>query len=226
MTTLCVRKCLRVPGSVAALLISVIVGAIICDFTFIDLSSRVILGLGAGASLPASIYEREAELFQCQASTNVPAEIQYTSVGTGAGQQKILNNEVDFAGIDVALTPQQLVQAVVAESDMVVHPARFRSMPIISATVGGKATKVNMAMRMETLIAIYLGNITMWNDEGYWSTTRTWWPCCRRNASLWSRAWTVQARRRYTHVHCHSIVKVLRESLKREECRLAKRACS
>ncbi|MBH8577526.1 phosphate ABC transporter substrate-binding protein PstS [Nostocaceae cyanobacterium CENA369] len=63
--------------------------------------------VGAGASFPAPLYQRWL-LDYNQEHPNV--EINYQSIGSGAGVQHFINGTVDFAASDVAITKQQAAQ--------------------------------------------------------------------------------------------------------------------
>jgi phosphate transport system substrate-binding protein len=88
-------------------------------------------------------------------------QINYQSIGSGAGIQKMTNKEFDFGCTDAPLTPQQL-QAARREGGEVVH------VPLV---MGGVVPAYNLAGVNGTLnfsgpvlADIFMAKITKWND--------------------------------------------------------------
>ena len=108
---------------------------------------------GAGASFPNPIYQKWAEAVR----NAIGIQLNYQSVGSGAGINQIRNRTVDFGATDAPLNAQQL-----AEANLLQFPTVMGSVvPIIN--VPGVE---NEALRLTgpVLADIYLGRITMWND--------------------------------------------------------------
>lgn len=108
---------------------------------------------GAGATFPNPVYQKWAEA----ARSAISIQVNYQSVGSGAGINQIRNRTVDFGATDAPLNAQQL-----AEANLLQFPTVMGSVvPIIN--VPGVE---NEALRLTgpVLADIYLGRITMWND--------------------------------------------------------------
>ncbi len=108
---------------------------------------------GAGASFPAPIYSKWADSYN--KATKI--QVNYQSVGSGAGIKQITAKTVDFGASDMPLTDEQL-----AKDGLMQFPT----------VIGGVVPVVNIKgitpgqLRMTGLLLgdIYLGKITKWND--------------------------------------------------------------
>jgi phosphate transport system substrate-binding protein len=107
----------------------------------------------AGATFPNAIYSQWFNEFK-----KTGAEIDYQSVGSGAGIQQLLAGKVDFAASDVPLTDAQI-------REMKVKPLHFPTV------LGGVAIIYNLPgvsrqlhISADTLAGIFLGKIGKWND--------------------------------------------------------------
>ena len=108
---------------------------------------------GAGASFPNPIYQKWGEA--AQAAVNI--QLNYQSVGSGAGQTQIKNRTVDFGASDAPMTDAQL-----KEANLLQFPAVMGSLVAIVNVPGVDDNK--MKLTGEVLADIYLGKITKWND--------------------------------------------------------------
>ena len=108
---------------------------------------------GAGASFPNPIYQKWAE------AARGPAGIQlnYQSVGSGAGINQIRNRTVDFGATDAPLTAQQLT-----EGNLLQFPTVMGSVVPIVNLPGIEADQLKLTG--DVLAEIFLGKITRWND--------------------------------------------------------------
>ena len=108
---------------------------------------------GAGASFPAPIYSKWADAYN--KATKI--QVNYQSVGSGAGIKQIIAKTVDFGATDKPLTDEEL-----AKDGLMQFPT----------VIGGVVPVVNIKgitpgqLRMTGLLLgdIYLGKITKWND--------------------------------------------------------------
>lgn len=108
---------------------------------------------GAGASFPAPLYAKWASDYAKATGT----QINYQSVGSGAGLKQIEAKTVDFGASDAPLKDEQL-----AEKGLVQFPT----------VMGGVVPVVNikgiqpgqLKLTGAVLADIYLGKITKWND--------------------------------------------------------------
>jgi phosphate transport system substrate-binding protein len=132
----------------------------------ISLLSAALLGLaasaqatvqlsGAGASFPAPLYQRWAVEFN---KANPDIQINYQSVGSGAGIKQFTAGTVDFAASDAAMTDEQI--AKVAKGAVMI-PATAGSI-VIAYNLPGVT---DLKLSRDAYAGIFLGKIKNWNDE-------------------------------------------------------------
>ncbi len=111
---------------------------------------------GAGASFPAPVYR--VWTYNYGESTGGKIEVNYQSSGSGAGINQIKDRTVDFGGTDNPLTQKELDEAGLCQ-----FPMLTGGVVVIVNIPGVKdgALKLDQA----TLADLFLGKITMWNDE-------------------------------------------------------------
>ncbi|ASN83072.1 phosphate ABC transporter substrate-binding protein PstS [Deinococcus ficus] len=109
---------------------------------------------GAGASFPYPLYSKM--FAEYKKATGV--DVNYQSVGSGAGQKQIKERTVDFGGSDNAMTDEMLKDA----------PAKIIQIP---TTMGGVVPAYNLPgltkplnFTGKVLADIYLGKIKTWGD--------------------------------------------------------------
>jgi len=108
---------------------------------------------GAGASFPNPVYQKWAEA----AKSAIGLQVNYQSVGSGAGINQIRNRTVDFGASDAPLKPEQLTEAKLMQFPTVMGSV----VPIVNIPgVGDDQLKLTG----EALADIYQGKITKWND--------------------------------------------------------------
>ena len=108
---------------------------------------------GAGASFPAPIYSKWAEAYN-KATGN---QINYQSVGSGAGIKQIKEKTVDFGASDMPLKDEDLSAAGLMQFPTVIGGV----VPVIHV----EGVKPGQLKLTGTVLAdIYLGKITKWND--------------------------------------------------------------
>ncbi len=117
-------------------------------------ASAQLLITGAGASFPAPIYLKWAAEY---AKTDPSAQFNYTSVGSGAGQQQITAQTVDFGASDGPMLDADLAKA----------PGKILHIPTVAGAVvvtynlpGSPKLKFDGV----TLADVFMGKITKWND--------------------------------------------------------------
>lgn len=108
---------------------------------------------GAGATFPAPLYFKWAEA--AKAATGL--EVNYQSVGSGAGQAQIRNRTVDFGATDAPMSAELLDQ-----NNLMQFPTVMGSLVAI-VNVPGVADN-QMRLTGDLLADIYLGKVTRWND--------------------------------------------------------------
>ena len=109
---------------------------------------------GAGASFPAPLYQRWAVEYN-KLHPNV--QINYQSVGSGAGVKQFTQGTVDFAASDAAMSDEEIEKV---KQGVVMIPATAGSIVIAYNLPEVKDLKLSR----DTYAGIFLGKITKWND--------------------------------------------------------------
>ena len=108
---------------------------------------------GAGATFPNPVYQKWAEA----ARGAIGIQVNYQSVGSGAGINQIRNRTVDFGATDAPLRAEQLT-----EGNLLQFPTVMGSLVAIVNIPG--ITDDQLRLTGPILADIYLGKITRWND--------------------------------------------------------------
>lgn len=108
---------------------------------------------GAGATFPYPIYAKWAAVYKEKTGN----EVNYQSIGSGAGIEQIQNSTVDFGASDAPLTPPEL-----NKSGLMQFPTVIGGVVPVFNLEGFKAGEIKLDG--PTLADIYLGKITQWND--------------------------------------------------------------
>jgi phosphate transport system substrate-binding protein len=112
---------------------------------------------GAGSTFVQTIVQQWIKDFGAKCSG---ATVNYQGVGSGAGIQQLTAGTVDFAGSDVAMTPDEQTAAE-AKNGPVLH---------IPWSAGGIAVEYNLPgvsdlkLTPEALAGIFAGKVTRWDD--------------------------------------------------------------
>ncbi|MEO6847372.1 MAG: phosphate ABC transporter substrate-binding protein PstS [Chthoniobacterales bacterium] len=110
--------------------------------------------LGAGASFPAPLYQRWAQdLNQKQPDL----QVNYQSVGSGAGVKQFTQGLVDFGASDAAMSDEEIARA---PKGVVMLPATAGSI-VLAYNIPGVT---NLQLSRAAYVGIFLGTITKWND--------------------------------------------------------------
>ncbi|MGB3401528.1 MAG: phosphate ABC transporter substrate-binding protein PstS [Microcoleaceae cyanobacterium] len=111
--------------------------------------------VGAGASFPAPLYQR---WFQDVSTGTQNLQVDYQSVGSGAGIERFTQGLVDFGASDVAMSDEEIA-------------AVERGVNLLPMTAGSIVLTYNLPeapelnLSRDVYVDILLGNITNWNDE-------------------------------------------------------------
>jgi phosphate transport system substrate-binding protein len=108
---------------------------------------------GAGATFPAPVYAKWGEA--AKAATGI--ELNYQAIGSGGGQNQILNRTVDFGASDAPMDPAKLESGKLLQ-----FPSVMGAVVVIVnlPNVASNQLKLDGPMLAE----IYGGKITKWND--------------------------------------------------------------
>ena len=110
--------------------------------------------VGAGASFPSPIYQR---WFQDLGNSDPNLQIDYQSVGSGAGVERFSQELVDFGASDVAMKDEEIDKV---GRGVILLPMTAGS--IVLAYNLPNASKIKLSR--EVYVDILLGNIKKWND--------------------------------------------------------------
>jgi phosphate transport system substrate-binding protein len=108
---------------------------------------------GAGATFPYPIYAKWADAYKQQTGIG----LNYQSIGSGGGIKQIKAKTVTFGASDMPLEPKDLQEAGLVQFPMIIGGV----VPVVNikGVQGGQ-----MVLDGASLAAIYLGEITKWND--------------------------------------------------------------
>jgi phosphate transport system substrate-binding protein len=108
---------------------------------------------GAGATFPYPVYAKWAEAYKQQTGVGM----NYQSIGSGGGIKQIEASTVTFGASDMPLMAQVLQQNGLVQWPMIIGGA----IPVVNIA-GVKPGQ--LLLDGPTIAAIYLGDITRWND--------------------------------------------------------------
>jgi phosphate transport system substrate-binding protein len=108
---------------------------------------------GAGATFPAPVYAKWGEA--AKAATGI--ELNYQAIGSGGGQNQILNRTVDFGASDAPMDPAKL------ESGKLLQFPSVMGAVVVIVNIPGVASN-QLKLDGPMLGEIYEGKITKWND--------------------------------------------------------------
>jgi phosphate transport system substrate-binding protein len=109
---------------------------------------------GAGASFPAPLYQRWAVEYN---KLHPDVQVNYQSVGSGAGVKQFTAGTVDFAASDAAMTDAEIAKV---PHGVVMIPATAGSI-VIAYNLPGVT---DLKLSRDAYTGIFLGKITNWND--------------------------------------------------------------
>jgi phosphate transport system substrate-binding protein len=108
---------------------------------------------GAGATFPYPIYAKWADAYK----TKTGVGLNYQSIGSGGGIKQIKAKTVTFGASDMPLKPDDLKEAGLLQFPMIIGGV----VPVVNIKgIAAGALHLDGA----TVAAIYLGDITKWND--------------------------------------------------------------
>ncbi len=110
---------------------------------------------GAGATFPNPIYSKWFSEYHNQHSN---VEINYQSVGSGAGIQQLLSGTVDFGASDGPMSDAQLAKS----KGKILHIPTVIGAVVPAFNVTG--VKSDLKFSPDVLADIFLGKISNWND--------------------------------------------------------------
>lgn len=109
---------------------------------------------GAGATFPAPLYQRWSVEYNKQVPT---IQVNYQSIGSGAGVKNFIQEVVDFGASDAAMTDEEIARV---PRGAVLIPATAGSVVLAFNLPGVTDLKLTRA----AMAGIFLGKIKRWND--------------------------------------------------------------
>jgi len=110
----------------------------------------------AGATFPAPIYQKWFEEYR---KLHKDVQINYQSVGSGAGIRQLTEGTVDFGASDVPMTDEQLSKITKAK---ILHFPTVLGGVVPTYNIEG--VTATLKFTGDTLAGIFLGTIKKWND--------------------------------------------------------------
>jgi phosphate transport system substrate-binding protein len=114
---------------------------------------------GAGATFPYPIYSK---WFSEYNKLHKDIEINYQSLGSGAGIKQVTEGTVDFGASDGPMNDQQIAEFKTKRGCDILHFPTVMGADVPSYNVPGVSATLDFTG--EALAGIYLGKITKWND--------------------------------------------------------------
>jgi phosphate transport system substrate-binding protein len=114
---------------------------------------------GAGATFPSPIYSKWFDEYHKKFST---IQINYQSVGSGAGIKQVTEGTVDFGASDGPMSDEQLKAYADKHGSGILHFPTVLGGVVLTYNIPGVSAELNFTP--EALAGIFLGKITKWND--------------------------------------------------------------
>jgi phosphate transport system substrate-binding protein len=109
---------------------------------------------GAGASFPAPLYQRWSVEYH---KISPDVQVNYQSIGSGAGVKNFTQGVVDFAASDAAMSDEEIAKV---KQGVVMIPATAGSI-VIAYNLPGVA---DLKLSRDAYVGIFLGKVKRWND--------------------------------------------------------------
>jgi phosphate transport system substrate-binding protein len=113
---------------------------------------------GAGATFPYPIYSKWFDVY----SKLKGVQINYQSVGSGAGIRQITAGTVDFGASDGPMTDEQIATFEKDRGGMILHFPTVLGAVVPTYNIPG--VNASLKFTQKSIADIYLGKITKWND--------------------------------------------------------------
>jgi phosphate transport system substrate-binding protein len=120
---------------------------------------------GAGASFPYPIYSK---WFSEYAKLHPGIQINYQSIGSGGGIRQVTEGTVDFGATDGPMNAEQMKAFQDKRGTNVLHFPTVLGAVVVTYNIPGVNQSLNLTP--DTIVNIYLGKITKWNDPAIKAT--------------------------------------------------------
>src|SRR5439155_17992279 len=121
---------------------------------------------GAGATFPYPIYSKWFDQFHKANGT----QINYQSVGSGAGIKQVTEGTVDFGATDGPMNDEQIKAYRAKNGTGILHFPTVLGADVPTYNVPGVSESLNFTP--EALAGIFLGRISKWNDAAIASANK------------------------------------------------------
>lgn len=144
---------IRTTSKVSLVALSIGIATTIAGIKYGFAQQKVSL-VGAGASFPAPLYQR---WFTDMRNSMPDVQVDYQSVGSGAGVERFTQELVDFSASDVAMKDDEIAKV---GRGVIMLPMTAGSIVLAYNVPGVSELKLSRAAYVDIL----LGKITKWND--------------------------------------------------------------
>jgi phosphate transport system substrate-binding protein len=144
-------------------LVVLVLGAL----TGVVLAQNALLINGAGATFPNPIYSKWISEYGKQSKG---IQINYQSVGSGAGIKQVTDGTVDFGASDGPMNDDQLKAYQDKHGFPILHFPTVLGADVPTYNLPGVTATLNFTP--DALAGIFLGKITMWNDPAIASANK------------------------------------------------------
>lgn len=122
---------------------------------------------GAGATFPYPIYSKWFDEYHKKFAND---QINYQSVGSGAGIRQITEGTVDFGASDGPMNDEQLKAYMDKHGSAILHFPTVLGAAVPTYNIEGVNASLNFTP--EALAGIFLGKVTKWNDPAIASANK------------------------------------------------------
>lgn len=145
------RICIKVLATAFSLFLALGLGSHLC-------SAQTLIN-GAGATFPYPIYSK---WFNEYHKLHPDIQVNYQSLGSGAGIKQVTEGTVDFGASDALMTAEQIQEFQSKRGCAVLAFPTVLGAVVITYNIPGVNESLNLTG--ETIVDIYLGKITKWSD--------------------------------------------------------------
>lgn len=114
---------------------------------------------GAGATFPYVIYSKWFDVYHSKTGV----QINYQSIGSGAGIKQIIEGTVDFGATDAPMSAEQLEDARKKQGTEVLHIPTVLGAVVVTYNL--PSVGAGLKLTEDAVAGIFLGEITKWNDQ-------------------------------------------------------------
>jgi phosphate transport system substrate-binding protein len=132
--------------------------AFLCLAFVVGAQSALLIN-GAGATFPYPIYSKWFDVYH-QKNPNI--QLNYQSVGSGAGIKQVTEGTVDFGASDGPMSDEQMKAFEAKRGTQILHFPTVIGAAVPTYNIPGVTATLNFTP--DALAGIFLGKITKWND--------------------------------------------------------------